>query len=110
MTAIDALGGLEIEVSQDIRRYEYIDGENSSVIEIPAGWHHMDGAMALTYVRSRYESSDYERMRRQRQVLQAVREKAQALQIPISQLPQLFWALGRSNAPCPEPTTIVLRL
>ncbi|MGI6376301.1 MAG: LCP family protein [Anaerolineae bacterium] len=92
--AVDAIGGLDIDVPYDILRYEYIDGKDSSVLDIPAGLQHMDGAATLTYVRSRYNSNDYERMRRQQQVLLTARDKALSLQIPVSRYPELLVSLG----------------
>ena len=39
---------------------------------IPAGQQHMDGATALWFARSRYDTTDYARMERQRQVQEAI--------------------------------------
>jgi len=94
VSAIDAIGGLDIDVPKDVRRYAYIDGQDSSVIAIPAGSQHMDGATTLTYVRSRFGTTDYERMRRQQQVLLAARSKVLGLQIPVGRYPALFSSLG----------------
>jgi anionic cell wall polymer biosynthesis LytR-Cps2A-Psr (LCP) family protein len=41
-------------------------------IEIPSGLQHMDGETTLRYVRSRHSSSDFDRARRQQQVLSAL--------------------------------------
>jgi LCP family protein required for cell wall assembly len=66
---IDALGGIDITVE-----HEVVLGANGDepIGEIAAGQQHMDGATALWYARSRYETTDYDRMLRQRQVQQAM--------------------------------------
>jgi anionic cell wall polymer biosynthesis LytR-Cps2A-Psr (LCP) family protein len=42
---------------------------------ISAGQHHLDGATALKYARSRHSSDDIDRGRRQQQVVMAVRDQ-----------------------------------
>jgi len=44
-------------------------------VDIPAGRVHMDGATALIYARTRHQDSDFGRMRRQQEILLAVRDK-----------------------------------
>ncbi|MCD6195092.1 LCP family protein [bacterium] len=65
---IDALGGLDIEVEKNF---------NDSVVDLylTAGWHHLDGETVLRYVRSRYTDSDFDRSRRQQQVILALKDK-----------------------------------
>ncbi len=74
---IDALGGIEIDIPQPIRdaNYPRRSTEGTIVIEFPAGRVLMDGGTALIYARIRHDSSDFQRMRRQQQVLFAVRDK-----------------------------------
>jgi anionic cell wall polymer biosynthesis LytR-Cps2A-Psr (LCP) family protein len=66
---IDALGGVEITVENPV-----LIGKNGSapIGEIAAGTQHMDGYTALWYARSRYQTDDYARMQRQRQVQEAI--------------------------------------
>lgn len=66
---IDALGGIDIMVAEPVTL-----GKNGDapVGVIPAGAQHMDGATALWFARSRYETTDYVRMQRQRQVQEAM--------------------------------------
>jgi polyisoprenyl-teichoic acid--peptidoglycan teichoic acid transferase len=69
---IDAVGGVDVEVGKPIAdpvRKLYLD----------PGRHHLDGATALDYVRSRYgpSNSDYERARRQQQVIRAIGQRVQ---------------------------------
>lgn len=66
---IDALGGVEIDVPARVP-LGINGGEIIGYIE--AGPQRMDGATALWYARSRYDTTDYDRMARQRQVQEAI--------------------------------------
>jgi LCP family protein required for cell wall assembly len=65
---INKLGGLEVEVASTFKDI-YLDGNYKRV---PAGTNHMNGATALWYARSRQTSNDFDRARRQQEVLHAV--------------------------------------
>jgi LCP family protein required for cell wall assembly len=65
---IDSLGGIDVQVARALR--DHRDGYGN--YSVPAGLVHMDGDTALWYVRSRYTSSDFDRGRRQQEVLQAI--------------------------------------
>lgn len=74
--AIDTVGGVDLEVSKAIHDEKYPDDEGGTlVLDIPAGWVHMDGKTALMYARTRHQDSDFGRMRRQQQVMMALRDK-----------------------------------
>ncbi len=62
---IDNLGGINVNVAVSLT--DHRDGHGDYTI--PAGLVHMDGETALWYARSRYSSSDFERNRRQQEVL-----------------------------------------
>jgi LCP family protein required for cell wall assembly len=66
---IDALGGIDITVAEEV-----VLGKNGDnpIGAIAAGPQHMDGATALWFARSRYDTTDYDRMARQRQVQEAM--------------------------------------
>lgn len=49
------------------------------VFSVPAGENTFDGKTALYYVRSRFSTSDFDRMRRQQEVLMAVKKKILSL-------------------------------
>jgi LCP family protein required for cell wall assembly len=68
---IDALGGVDIDVSE---RLPIGGDENLEQVEgwIEPGLQHMDGTTALWYARSRHSTSDYDRMGRQRQLQTAI--------------------------------------
>jgi polyisoprenyl-teichoic acid--peptidoglycan teichoic acid transferase len=66
---IDALGGIDIDVTARVP-LGINGGEIVGYIE--PGPQHMDGATALWYARSRYQTTDYDRMARQREVQEAI--------------------------------------
>ncbi|MDO8463154.1 MAG: LCP family protein [bacterium] len=86
---VDELGGVDVDVLHTLDDPSYpIAGNEDAPWEeryehlvIPAGLQHLDGALALKYVRSRSargsEGSDFARGRRQQQLLRAVRAAAQ---------------------------------
>jgi LCP family protein required for cell wall assembly len=67
---VDSLGGVEIDVPARTNIAAIEATEPYFTLE--AGVQHMDGGTALWYARSRYETTDYERMERQRQVQEAI--------------------------------------
>jgi LCP family protein required for cell wall assembly len=69
---IDKLGGIEVEAASTFKDI-YLDGNYK---RIPAGTVHMNGATALWYARSRQTSNDFDRARRQQEVLHAVIKRA----------------------------------
>ncbi len=76
---IDAIGGIDINVEKAIRDYQYPKNKiDYEVFSISAGPHHLDGALALKYARSRKSTSDYDRSRRQQEVISAVKDRLQA--------------------------------
>ncbi|MDD5693284.1 MAG: LCP family protein [Patescibacteria group bacterium] len=68
---IDAVGGVDIYVDKDLYDPLYPDG----TFYITQGQHHMDGTTALKYARSRETTSDFDRAKRQQQVLSALKDK-----------------------------------
>jgi len=53
--------------------------ECGGVFNLSAGENHLDGETALCYARSRYGSNDFERARRQQEVISLIRNKALSL-------------------------------
>jgi len=88
---IDLIGGIDVYVAEPINDPLYPDNNYGyDPLYIPAGQQHFDGAMALKYARTRHDSNDFERARRQQQVLLAVLERVSSLNL----LPQLAPRLG----------------
>ena len=73
LEVIDAVGGVDIQIDQALPMPGTIPGAK---YELPAtlgpGLVHLDGTLAIAYVRSRSADSDYQRMGRQRQLLSAL--------------------------------------
>lgn len=79
---VDALGGVTIEIPETIfdDTYPHEDGSIES-IEIKKGTRHLNGHEALAYARIRRHSDDFNRMNRQRCVLEAVLEQSSPAEI-----------------------------
>jgi LCP family protein required for cell wall assembly len=74
---VDALGGVDLTVPRTIVDETYpTDDYGIRRLEIRAGAQHLNGEEALAYVRTRAPDSDFGRMRRQQQLLLALREQA----------------------------------
>lgn len=75
---VDALGGVDINVIERLPKGGPPDGVDPHDVDswaigwIEAGQQHMDGDTAQWYARSRYTTSDFDRMRRQRELQQAI--------------------------------------
>jgi len=78
---IDTVGGLDIYVEKDLYDpyYPAANMIDYDPLKIKAGLHHMDGVLALKYARSRETTSDFDRSRRQEQVMAALKEKVLTL-------------------------------
>ncbi|NJL93386.1 MAG: LCP family protein [Anaerolineae bacterium] len=91
---IDAIGGVDVEVPQNIVDYAYPTmNYGTEVFQIAAGWHHLDGETALKYARTRHSSDDIDRARRQQQVIYAVRDRVTSLDMLddlVLQAPMLY--------------------
>jgi polyisoprenyl-teichoic acid--peptidoglycan teichoic acid transferase len=87
---IDAIGGVDIDVPEAIDDPDYPTPDYGvEHLVIPAGLQHMDGDLALKYARSRKSTSDFDRSKRQMQVILAARDKALKINL-LSQAPQLL--------------------
>lgn len=73
---VDAIGGVDVEVPSPLVDTEY-PGPNYTyeTFQLDAGLQHLDGETALKYARSRHSTSDFDRSRRQQQLLSALGEK-----------------------------------
>lgn len=72
---VETLGGIDIHLDQPFSEKQQWGYEFS----LPAGDNHLNGEQALYYARSRYSSSDFDRARRQQQIMDAIKKKAVSL-------------------------------
>jgi LCP family protein required for cell wall assembly len=83
--AVDSLGGIDVEVAVTLTDHRDDYGQYT----VYAGTVHMDGETALWYVRSRYSTSDFDRGRRQQEVIVAAFRKLLSLDA-LNRASQLF--------------------
>jgi LCP family protein required for cell wall assembly len=93
---VDTLGGVDVPVACPYTDWHLIDpsydpnNENNwSLYTIQPGLDHMDGDLALWYARSRLKSSDFDRGRRQQEVLRAIFSRALKTDT-LARIPQLY--------------------
>jgi len=84
---VDTLGGLDVDVDQTIP-YDSYTG-----LALTPGIYHMDGELALKYVRSRMTTSDFDRSRRQQKVLKIIWQQGLRLNL-VPRIPELWGTLG----------------
>ncbi|MBT3337990.1 MAG: hypothetical protein HN855_10825 [Anaerolineae bacterium] len=82
---INSLGGIDVEVSEDFSDQRTGFGW----YQIKKGTVHMDGDTALWYVRSRYTTSDIDRLRRAQEVIQAVGYRMLSFDV-LKRAPELY--------------------
>lgn len=87
--AIDILGGVDVDVDCPLYEAVFNDDYGRTTLNFQPGMQTMDGVTALRYARSRYTTSDYDRGRRQRQVMLAMWDKASSLNL-LPKWPQLY--------------------
>ena len=84
-TVIDDLGGVTIHLDtsfiEDKQWWCDEKGQNCQPFIVEAGDQKLDGEKVLLYVRSRFSSSDFDRARRQQQVMLAIKDKVLSLGI-----------------------------
>ncbi|NIS78819.1 MAG: hypothetical protein GTO14_00985 [Anaerolineales bacterium] len=84
ITAIDALGGIYVQVGKSL--YDRCGDFDYSY---SPGTQYMDGYTALCYVRMRKRTSDFDRLRRQQEVVQAIFNRVLSLD-GLSRVPDLY--------------------
>ena len=115
---VDTLGGVDIGVDCALQDYPLIGADlpeaavladEDGLRTLPVGYYHMSGGEALWYARSRGNSSDFDRGRRQQQVLRAIWRQARDTGL-LANLPQLWSeAMGHieTNMPLEEVISLV---
>jgi len=101
-TIIDTIGGIGISVDCTYQDYALIGAElpdnmtdlGDGLYQLGVGYYEMNGAQALWFSRTRHNSSDFDRGRRQQQVIRAIWRKALST-VNLSNVTQL-WEQGMS--------------
>jgi LCP family protein required for cell wall assembly len=90
---IDAVGGIDINVVKAITDEQY-PGPNHTyaLVSFKKGYQHMDGERALKYARSRKSTTDFDRSDRQQQIVAALRQRAEELNLKedVAKLTDIF--------------------
>ncbi len=93
---VDALGGVDI-YNENLIYDPFYPGPNYTfdTFTLPAGAVKLNGETALKFIRSRKTTSDFDRSRRQQQLISALKDKAQSKEVLTSpnKLKQLYSAL-----------------
>jgi polyisoprenyl-teichoic acid--peptidoglycan teichoic acid transferase len=74
-TLVDKIGGVDVVLKKAVRDPVYWTNEGVQGIYFPAGKNHLNGERALIFARTRKGDSDFQRVRRQQQLVEAVAEK-----------------------------------
>lgn len=93
---VDLLGGVSMAVSCPLEDWRLLSPELDPTLEenwgrfkLEAGLHQMDGDLALWYARSRLTTTDFDRGRRQQQLLQAMLNQSVDLGL-VARAPELW--------------------
>ena len=93
---VDLIDGVDVPLACPYTDWHVINSKGN--LENPNNWRlytvgpgvvHMDGDLALWYARSRLRSNDFDRGRRQQEVLRAIYKKASQLNV-LPRLPELY--------------------
>lgn len=91
---VDTLGGVDVPVECELHdTFPNPDNPEEGLdIDLYPGVQHLDGQYALWYARSRWSTHDFDRNRRQQQILRALYHQVLDLDV-ISHVPELWGAL-----------------
>lgn len=98
---IDALGGLDINVTERVAIAEPDTAAEDVEAWIEVGPQHMDGFTAIMYARSRWDNTDYTRMQRQQQLQEALLQQINPANVvtKFSEIMDAGTQLVRTNIP-----------
>lgn len=86
---VDTLGGIDINTPENTADRCDLAQQHGAWCSVGPGDEHLDGELALWYVRSRYTSNDFDRTRRAQEVLVALFRKLMSLDA-IARAPELY--------------------
>jgi polyisoprenyl-teichoic acid--peptidoglycan teichoic acid transferase len=84
---IDQIGGVDVQLDAPVRDPYYWTNSGTQGIFFPAGKNHLNGERALIFARTRKGDSDFQRVRRQQQLVEAA--VAKVLSRGVAALPPL---------------------
>ncbi|HQL39980.1 MAG TPA: LCP family protein [Anaerolineaceae bacterium] len=108
VSIVDSLGGIDVNAAYRLSDTCKLPQNVNGFCTVGPGLVHMDGQLALWYVRSRYSTSDFDRTRRAQEVIQAIFNKLMSLNA-IPRLPELYQAY-RNNVDMNLPLDEMVRL
>lgn len=78
---VDLVGGIDLTLQESVvdPTYKTFDFGKWGTLYFEKGEHHLSGVQALRLARSRHSSSDFERAKRQQEILQALKQKVRSL-------------------------------
>lgn len=107
---IEAIGGIDVELTQ--KEADYVNGflaRRGGYEMLSAGMNHLDGYGAITYARCRKIDSDWRRIERQRNVVQAAVDKTMDLNlVQLNDLLNQVLPLVQTNLSQSEITSLLL--
>ena len=86
---VDTLGGIDINAATNLYDRCDLPYSHGSYCSVGPGEHHLDGPLALWYVRSRNSTSDFDRLRRAQEALEGLFYKLMTWDA-ISRAPELY--------------------
>jgi polyisoprenyl-teichoic acid--peptidoglycan teichoic acid transferase len=92
---VNTLGGIDVYVEQGIQDRCDLPQGKRGYCSYGAGSAHMDGKTALWYVRSRFTSSDLDRLRREQEVLKGMLVKLLSMNA-VARAPELYTTFHNS--------------
>lgn len=105
---VDSLGGIDVYAAKNLTDQCKLPQAQNGYCSVGPGLVHMDGQTALWYVRSRYSTSDFDRTRREQEVLIALFNKLMSLNA-IARAPELY-EYYRSSVETNLPLDVALSL
>ncbi|NSW51439.1 MAG: LCP family protein [Anaerolineae bacterium] len=86
---VENLGGVEVEIAQTLSDKCSLPQASNGYCTVYPGTMLMNGETALWYVRSRYSTSDYDRLRRAQEVIQALFNRMISLDV-LAKIPSMY--------------------
>lgn len=86
---VDTLGGIDINAGRKLSDRCDLPYRHGGYCTVGPGNQHLDGALALWYVRSRYSTNDFDRMRRAQEVMDGMFRKLMSWNA-VSRAPELY--------------------